>query len=98
MANSEDAEEDPYPPHAVAVAIEVLSPDDRFTRVVDKCRKYAEWEVIDVLVFDPVGRQAGYWDAAIGGLTAIAHSYRFQSRPVELVMAEVLRRLDQELL
>ena len=36
-------EQDPYPTHAVAVAIEILSPDDRFTRVIQKCRKYAAW-------------------------------------------------------
>jgi Uma2 family endonuclease len=29
-------EEDPYPTHAIAVAIEVLSPDDRFIRVIQK--------------------------------------------------------------
>src|SRR3954454_16217667 len=33
-------EQDPYPTQAVAVAIEVLSPDDRFTRIIQKCRKY----------------------------------------------------------
>ena len=61
-------EEDPYPRHAVAVAIEVLSPEDRFTRVVLKCRKYAEWGIQDVLVYDPVGREVWYWDAGTGGL------------------------------
>jgi len=49
-------EEDPYPTHAVAVAIEVLSPDDRFTRVTQKCRRYAVWGIHDILVYDPVGR------------------------------------------
>src|ERR1700688_1021833 len=53
-------EEDPYPSQAVSVAIEVLSPDDRFTRVVQKCRKYVEWGIKDVLVYDPVGRDVWY--------------------------------------
>jgi Uma2 family endonuclease len=35
-------EEDPYPTPAVAVAIEVLSPEDRFTRVIQKCRKCSQ--------------------------------------------------------
>lgn len=90
-------EEGPYPTHAVAVAIEVLSPDDRFTRVIQKCRKYAEWGVQDILVYDPVGREAWYWDPATGDLIRVREIYRFRSRPVELMQKEVFRRLDEEL-
>lgn len=90
-------EEDPYPTHAIAVAIEVLSPDDRFLRVIQKCRKYAEWGVKDVLVFDPVNRQAWYWNTDTGDLTRIKESYKLQSRPCELVLNEVFRRFDDEL-
>ena len=90
-------EEDPYPTHAIAVAIEVLSPDDRFTRVVQKCRKYAEWGVLDVLVYDPVGREVWYWDTATAGLSESRKTYRFHSLPVEIFHDEVFRRLDDEL-
>lgn len=90
-------EEDPYPTHAVAVAIEVLSPDDRFTRIIQKCRKYAEWGVTDILVFDPVEREAWYWDATTGDLTRVKGKYRFQSRPVELILADVFCRFEDEL-
>ena len=90
-------EQDPYPTDAVAVAIEILSPDDRFTRVVQKCRKYAEWGVPDILVFDPLGREGWYWDPVIGDLIRIKESYRFQSRPVELIQRNVFLRLDEEL-
>lgn len=90
-------EEDPYPMHAVAVAIEVLSPEDRFTRLIQKCRKYSEWGVQDILVFDPVGREAWYWDTVSGDLTRIKESYRFHSRSVELVLGDVFQRLDDEL-
>jgi Uma2 family endonuclease len=90
-------EEDPYPTRAVAVAIEILSPDDRFTRVIQKCRKYAQWGVPDILVFDPIGREAWYWDAPSGNLTRIENNYSFHSQPVELNQQEILRRLDSEL-
>jgi Uma2 family endonuclease len=90
-------EEDPYPTRAIAVAIEVLSPDDRFTRLIQECRKYAEWGIKDILVFDPVGREAWYWDAASGDLTRIKDNYRFHSLPVELIQKEVFGRLDAEL-
>jgi Uma2 family endonuclease len=91
-------EEDPYPTHAVAVAIEVLSPDDRFTRVIAKCRKYAEWGIQDILVFDPIGREAWFWDAVGGDLIRAKEIYRFRSRPADLKLRDVFGRLDEELL
>jgi Uma2 family endonuclease len=90
-------EEDSYPTQAVAVAIEVLSPDDRFTRVIQKCRKYSEWGVGDILVFDPAGREAWYWDTGTGDLTRIKDSYSFKSQPVELALKDVFARFDDEL-
>jgi Uma2 family endonuclease len=91
------AEQDPYPTRAVAVAIEVLSPEDRFTRIIQKCRRYAQWGVADILVFDPVGREAWCWDRAAGNLVPIAASYGFRSLAAELDLAEVFRRFDAEL-
>jgi Uma2 family endonuclease len=89
--------EDPYPAHAVAVAIEILSPDDRFTRVIQKCRKYAEWGIQDILVFDPIGREAWFWDVAGRDLIGVKESYRFRSQPVDLTLKEVFSRMDEEL-
>jgi Uma2 family endonuclease len=89
--------EDPYPTHAVAVAIEILSPDDRFTRVIQKCRRYAEWGVPDILVFDPTGREAWNWDAITDGLTRVKEAYLFRSKPVELVLADVFQRFEADL-
>jgi Uma2 family endonuclease len=90
-------EEDPYPTHAVAVAIEVLSPDDRFTRVIQKCRQYAAWGIQDILVYDPVSRDVWYWDAVTGGLMESKETYRFRSQPVEIFHHEVFLRLENEL-
>jgi Uma2 family endonuclease len=89
--------ESPYPTRAIAVAIEILSPDDRFTRVIQKCRRYAQWGVQDILVFDPIGREAWYWDTLSEDLTRIKDNYSFRSHPAELNLTEVFRRLDNEL-
>jgi Uma2 family endonuclease len=75
----------------------VLSPDDRFTRVIQKCRKYAEWGIQDILVYDPVSRDVWYWDTVAGGLIPSKSIYRFHSLPVELSHAELFRRLEEEL-
>jgi Uma2 family endonuclease len=90
-------EEDPYPTRAIAVAIEVLSPDDRFTRVIQKCRRYAQWGVKDILVFDPVGRDVWYWDVRTSDLLRVETRYAFNSLPVELVLDNVFRRMDEEI-
>jgi hypothetical protein len=65
--------------------------------VIQKCRKYAEWGVKDILVFDPVNREAWYWNNSPGDLARIKESYTFQSRPVQLSLDEVFRRFDDEL-
>jgi Uma2 family endonuclease len=86
----------PYPTEPIPVVIEVLSPEDRFTRVIQKCRRYAQWGIPDILVFDPVGREAWHWDIATDDLVRIKQSYVFKSKPVELDLADVFQRLDAE--
>jgi Uma2 family endonuclease len=90
-------EEGPYPTRAVAVAIEILSPDDRFTRLLEKCQKYGDWGVRDILVFDPAAREAWYWNTATRDLTRIHDTYEFRSRGVQLDLGTVFGRLDDEL-
>jgi Uma2 family endonuclease len=86
----------PYPTKPVPVVIEVLSPDDRFTRVIQKCRSYAQWGIPDILVFDPIGREAWHRDIATDDLVRIKQSYAFKSKLVELNLADVFQRLDAE--
>jgi Uma2 family endonuclease len=49
---------DVYQNSPPAVVIEILSPSGRFTLLDKKCRRYAEWGVPDILVFDPVDNRA----------------------------------------
>lgn len=88
--------QDPYPTHAIAVAIEILSPKDPFTRVLRKCKRYAQWGVQDILVFDPLAREAWYWDRSAGNLTRIEETYTFISRLASLTLSDVFRRMDDE--
>jgi Uma2 family endonuclease len=46
----------PYPVEPFALVIEILSPDDAFTRVLRKCRLYAQWGIERILVVDPAAR------------------------------------------
>lgn len=49
--------EDPYPTRPFEVAIEILSPEDSFSRMLRKCRLYKEWGIRQVIVIDPAARE-----------------------------------------
>jgi Uma2 family endonuclease len=84
--------EGPYPTEPVAVAVEILS-SDPFLRLIDKCRKYAEWGIPDILVLDPVRRLGWRWDKAVDGMVPLRDLYHFSSRPgAGLSLPELFQR------
>jgi Uma2 family endonuclease len=83
-----------YQSAPAAVVIEILSPSDRFMTLDEKCRRYAEWGVKDILALDPASLRAWYWDPAAEGLVYFDGSYRFRSKPdAELSLANAFGRL-----
>jgi Uma2 family endonuclease len=46
-----------YPTEPFEVVIEVLSPDDPFSRVLRKCRLYEKWGIRQIVVIDPEERR-----------------------------------------
>ena len=53
---AEDRIGDPYPTEPFEVAIEILSPDDPFSRVLRKCSLYQAGGIRQVIVIDPKTR------------------------------------------
>jgi Uma2 family endonuclease len=45
-----------YPTEPFDVVIEILSPDDPFSRVIRKCRLYEKWGIRQIVVIDPIER------------------------------------------
>jgi Uma2 family endonuclease len=45
-----------YPTKAFEVVIEILSPQDPFSRVLRKCRLYEKWGIRQIVVIDPEAR------------------------------------------
>jgi Uma2 family endonuclease len=45
-----------YPTTAFEIVVEILSPEDTFSRVLRKCRLYANWGIQRILVIDPATR------------------------------------------
>ena len=46
----------PYPTTPFDVVIEILSPQDSFSRVLRKCRLYERWGIRQIIVVDPAER------------------------------------------
>jgi Uma2 family endonuclease len=46
----------PYPTKAVEVVVEILSPEDSMSHLLEKCRLYAEWGSPYVYAIDPDSR------------------------------------------
>jgi Uma2 family endonuclease len=47
---------EPYPTKPFEVVIEILSPDDQFSRVLRKCRLYEKWGIRQIVIVDPQDR------------------------------------------
>ncbi len=69
--------QDPYPSEPIALCIEVLSPEDRFSEALAKCDDYLAWGVPMTWIVDPEERRAWQYSGrtpreipATGSLTA----------------------------
>ena len=76
--------EHPYPTKPVNIVAEVLSPDDRMSRIYEKCRQYARIGIPQILVFDPEARVAWEWSRATENLERI-HQLHLDNGAVLLV-------------
>lgn len=58
VAQHRDQIQRPYPTEAVALCVEILSPDDRMSEVLAKCEEYHRWGVPTTWIVDPESRRA----------------------------------------
>jgi Uma2 family endonuclease len=83
----------PYPTRPFAIAVEILSPEDRMQHVLRKCRFYAASSVSFIYVLDPEERTMQRWIA--GALVPVAE-LALPNRP-SIPEAEVWGAFEQEL-
>jgi Uma2 family endonuclease len=84
----------PYPTKPFAIAIEVLSPDDRMQRILRNCRFYAA-RIPYIYVFDPEDRTAERWNVSRGALEPI-DEVEVPNRPA-IPVRVIWAALDEEL-
>jgi Uma2 family endonuclease len=82
----------PYPTDPFAVVIEILSPDDPFSRVLRKCRLYERWGIQRILVIDPDTRVV--WSFENGTLNETSLIARRGTR--EATAAELWAEVDRQ--
>ncbi len=81
----EPAEDVPSSPPLVA--IEILSPDDRFAEVLTKLEEYHHWGVAHVWFVDPIRRKLYVYTAGLSE----APAFRLPEYGVEIAAAEIFR-------
>ncbi len=55
--------EGPYPTKPIHLCVEIMSPEDRLVKVLEKCNEYLEWGVPTTWIIDPENRRAWQFEA-----------------------------------
>jgi len=63
--------ERPYPTRPFGIVAEILSPDDRMSRVLAKCRNYVRVGIPRIFLLDPETRAIWEWDRSTSNLERI---------------------------
>jgi Uma2 family endonuclease len=92
---AEGAIGDPYPTSPFEVAVEILSPDDSFSRVVRKCRLYERWGIRRILVIDPAERVIWHFENGAHRETDVIARRGEQAIPAQSLWDEVDRELSR---
>lgn len=85
----------PYPTTPVEIVVEVLSPDDSFSQVMTKCKRYAQLGIGQILVIDPDTRVGFEWRKQESLLIEVTGMSLPNEVRVEL--SHLWERLDTEL-
>jgi Uma2 family endonuclease len=73
------------------IAIEVLSPEDRLSRVQEKIEDYRHFQVANIWMVDPIKRLG--WDCSDGNWTR-TESFAVAGSPITLDLRDLFRELD----
>lgn len=89
-----DAPREPIITHPPLIAIEILSPEDRLSRLQEKVDDYVAFGVENIWVFDPETRRA--WTAGRFGLHPVeSGELTVEGSPIRVVLSELFAELDR---
>jgi Uma2 family endonuclease len=84
-----------YAVNSVEVVVEVISPEDRMQRLIEKCRQYARINIPAVFVMDPQLRYAWVWSRREENLERI--SVMLLPNGKQIGIADLWDELDRRL-
>lgn len=87
--------EQPYPTKPLEIVVEILSPDDRMSQVLSKCRHYSRIGIEKVFVVDPESQDGWEWDGKSERLERVQHLALTNGRTVAL--AHLWREVSKQL-
>ncbi len=89
-----DAPKESIITHPQMIAIEVLSPEDRWNRLQEKIDDYLAFGVENIWIFDPQTRRA--WTADHVGVHPVQHDVlTVPGTPIRVVLSEMFGELDR---
>lgn len=86
--------EQPYPTKPLEIVVEVLSPDDRMTQVLSKCRHYSRIGIEKVFVVDPDAQDGWEWNGAAERLERVQHLRLTNGQ--EIALADLWRQVSNQ--
>lgn len=81
-----------YPP---VLCVEILSPEDRFRRTVERCREYQAFGVSNVWLIQPRSREVWTLDAQGDALEFEGADLSIPETPVSVSVAEIFALIDE---
>ncbi len=85
----------PIPMKPPVVCIEVLSPEDRFQRVVKRVQDYRSMGVEHIWIIDPQTRECWTIDHASGGaIPMFEDAFTIPGTPVRVAIADIFEEID----
>jgi Uma2 family endonuclease len=76
------------------LCVEVMSPEDRFQRIVQRAQEYQRMGVENIWIIDPETREAWTISTDGGALPMIEDAFTIPGTPVRLAIADIFEEID----
>lgn len=76
------------------LCVEVLSPEDRFQRVITRAQEYLRMGVVNIWIIDPKSRECWTMDSSGGAVPMMEDAFTIPGTPVRLLLADVFDEID----
>jgi Uma2 family endonuclease len=76
------------------LCVEVLSPEDRFHRLVTRVQEYQHMGVPNIWIIDPMTRESWTMDSQGGAVPMLNDAFTIPDTPVRVTIADIFEEID----